>query len=193
MVGRPPRVSDDDVYAAVAQVITDHGPTGLTLARVGESVGVTAAALVQRFGSKRALLLSFARRAPSATADIFDHATRRMPAPLDALGEALDALVLPVETPQQLANHLAFLCVDLTDEDFNQAARQQALIFRERVQQLLDQAVTARTLKPIDTRTLAEAVHTAWNGALITWALVGRGPVRATVTRAVATILDPHR
>jgi AcrR family transcriptional regulator len=57
MAARPRKVSDDDVFSATHRVMQRVAPGELTLAEIALEAGVTAGALVQRFGSKRALLL----------------------------------------------------------------------------------------------------------------------------------------
>jgi len=59
MSPRPRTTSDEDLLKAVHAVVTRLGPN-LTLADVAKEAGVSAATLVQRFGSKRGLLLAFA-------------------------------------------------------------------------------------------------------------------------------------
>ena len=59
MSPRPRTVSDEHIFVATGLAITRLGPTRLTLADVASEVGLSAAALVQRFGSKRQLLVAF--------------------------------------------------------------------------------------------------------------------------------------
>jgi AcrR family transcriptional regulator len=47
---------DADVFAALVRVMRRRGPAELTLREIATEAGLTAGALVQRFGSKRALL-----------------------------------------------------------------------------------------------------------------------------------------
>ena len=58
-VGRPRSFEDDAIFAATARVIARVGHDGLTLAAIAEEVGCSAPALVQRFGSKRALVRAY--------------------------------------------------------------------------------------------------------------------------------------
>ena len=57
MSPRPRKVSDDDIYMAAQRAMSRLGPGELTLADIAAEAGVTAGLLVQRFGSKRDLLL----------------------------------------------------------------------------------------------------------------------------------------
>src|SRR6516165_6654620 len=69
MSPRQRKAEDADVFAALVRVMERVGPTELTLRAIAAEAGVTAAARVKRFGSKRALLLAHARHA-AATGDI---------------------------------------------------------------------------------------------------------------------------
>ena len=59
MSPRPRATSDEDLLAATHRVVSRLGPN-LTLADVAKEAGVSPATLMQRFGSKRGLLLAFA-------------------------------------------------------------------------------------------------------------------------------------
>ena len=58
MSPRPRKVTDNQLFAATHAVMSRVGPRDVTLAAIAKEAGVTAAVLVQRFGSKRALLLA---------------------------------------------------------------------------------------------------------------------------------------
>ena len=68
MSPRPRKVSDEEVFAATYRAMQRLGPGDLTLAEIAAEAGVTAGALAQRFGSKRALLLALADRAAAGSA-----------------------------------------------------------------------------------------------------------------------------
>ena len=62
------------------------GPRELTLAMIADEAGLTAGALVQRFGSRRALLLALSERfADSTTAQLFAGLRASSASPLAAL------------------------------------------------------------------------------------------------------------
>jgi AcrR family transcriptional regulator len=62
------KAEDADVFSARVRVMLRRGPAELTLREIAREAGITAGALVQRFGSKRAMLLAHARYA-AATGD----------------------------------------------------------------------------------------------------------------------------
>ena len=98
------------------------GPARLTLADVAEEAGVSAAALVQRFGSKRALLLAAAKDAAQGGDYIFPGLRARHSSPVAALLGLADCMALMGTTPAEIAHNLAFLQIDLTDPDFHRHA-----------------------------------------------------------------------
>ena len=69
MSPRRRKAEDADVFAALVRVMHRRGPAELTLREIAAEAGVTAGALVQRFGSKREMLLAHARYA-AVTGDI---------------------------------------------------------------------------------------------------------------------------
>ena len=79
---------DSDVLAATIRVISRVGPTRFTLADVAADVGLAPATLLQRFGSKRGLLLAVAREGAAGAAEYFSQARSGKSSPLSALNSA---------------------------------------------------------------------------------------------------------
>ena len=191
--GRPRTITDDAILAGAGRAIGRIGPTRLTLADVAAEVGLAPATLLQRFGSKRGLLLAFAERGAGAVTEAFAAARAEHASPLAALVAALVGMTAGVATPESLANHLALLQLDLTDPDFHRHAREQAVAVRSEIRTLLDAAVAAGKLAPTDTDRLARTVQVTYNGALLTWAIYREGTVADWLRGELARILDPHR
>ncbi|MGP4100532.1 helix-turn-helix domain-containing protein, partial [Nonomuraea sp. KM90] len=84
-MGRPRTTSDEAILGATARAIGRHGPQGLTLAAVAQEAGLSPATLVQRFGSKRGLLLAFAAHAARTAGEPFERARQEHGSPLAAL------------------------------------------------------------------------------------------------------------
>ena len=85
MSPRRRKAEDVAVFAALVRVMRRRGPAELTLREIAAEAGVTAGRLVQRFGSKRALLLAHARHA-AASGDLGVTVPRpRTSSPLEAL------------------------------------------------------------------------------------------------------------
>src|SRR5262245_46111819 len=120
VAGRPRGTEDAAILRAAAEVIGRTGPARFTLSAVATEVGLVPATLVQRFGSKRGLMLALARQsAADAEAGAGAVQAREARAPHGSALAALTALAVgrlaPMTTPERFANHLAFLCLDLTD------------------------------------------------------------------------------
>jgi AcrR family transcriptional regulator len=193
MAGRPRTTSDDQILAATAEAISAVGPSELTLAHVAREAGIAPATIIQRFGSKRALLLAFTARASVGVEEGFAVAQRRHASPLQALVGHLIAMAGGMRTPDELSRHLAFLQLELGDSEFHQHTRRHADAVRRQVRLLLEAAVESDELKPCDTKQLADALHVTYNGALITWAILRRGSLTQHLRRHVEFTLEPHR
>ena len=190
---RPKTLDDDAVLDAAMRVVDRAGPGGLTLAAVGEEAGLSAATLVQRFASKRGLLLAAARRAAANGGAPLREAAARSRSPLRGLVNGLVRMSASVASPESMANQLAFLQMDLADPEFHALAHRHAVAVRDEIRALLDAAVAAGELRPDDTARLAAGVQATYNGALITWGVHRRGRLETWLRRELDTLLAPRR
>ena len=71
MSPRPQKVTDDEIFMATHRAMSRLGPGELTLAEIAKEAGVTAGLLVQRFGSKRDLLLTLSQKFSGGTTEMF--------------------------------------------------------------------------------------------------------------------------
>lgn len=184
---RPRTIDDDAIIDGVERVLLDKGPHDFTLADVARETGLSPATLVQRFGSKRALVEAFARRSGARTSASF--ATDEPG--LAALRKTLLALASTVDDRRRMANSLALLLEDVRDPQLGASARAQADDMEAAIERHLRAGIDSRELRSADARALARTVQTAWNGAMILWAIRGRGSLRTAVAQAVDAVLDP--
>ncbi len=193
MVGRPRTVSDEAIIAAAGRAIARHGPARLTLAHVAAEVGITPAALLQRFGSKHRLLVAVAASGVDAVADVFAVARSAQRSPIAALQTGLAGMVDGIDDPETLANHLAFLQLDLVDPDLRSLAVRHGREMLREIGALLGAAIAAGDLVAVEVEPLARAVYTTYSGALLSWALVGDRPLATWLRREVDLLLAPYR
>ena len=186
---RPRNVSDEAILAATGRVISRLGPGGLTVAAVAAEAGMAASSLVERFGDKRALLLAFAAQGVPALRTVFARARVTHADPIETLRAALRTLGSTVRTRTRLANHLAFLQMDLRDAAFRKHAVAHGLALREELASLVEQAI-ARGLTDANAEVTARALQVAYNGALVTWAIHGQGTVADAIDEAVSGVLS---
>ncbi len=190
-LGRPRTATDAQVLAGAARAIARVGPARLTLAEVGREVGLAPATVLQRFGSKRGLMLALVRHSTLTAADGFAiPAKSRHPvrALIDGMADRTEGL-----TPVALSNHLAFLQMDLADPEFRQLAGEHARAVREQIQICLDAAVAAGQLSTQDTLRLARSVQVAYNGAVLSWALEPEGRLDDRVRQEIEVTLAAFR
>jgi AcrR family transcriptional regulator len=168
------------------------GPAQITLADIAAEAGLTAGALVQRFGSKRQLLLALSARVADATRTMFARLRVAHPSPLAALRAYADCFAEMGETPGGLAHHLAYLELDLTDPDFHRHTMAQAEATRTALRELLDAAMAAGELAPeVDTGTLVRTVQAILSGSLLTWAFYREGAAATWVREDLEAVLRP--
>ena len=193
MTPRPRTIDDAGILEAAARIVSRHGPARFTLADVGREVGLSAAALVRRFGSKRGLMLALAQTSVDGVDACFDAVRAAHPKPLDALLVAATEMTRYVDTPEEMANHLAFLQIDLSDPDFYRLMLENSKRMLAGYRKLLDEAIAAGEIRPCDTRRLARAVSAMSGGSLIIWAVMRDGTAEASVRKDLETLLAPYR
>ncbi|MFD1324230.1 TetR/AcrR family transcriptional regulator [Micromonospora sonneratiae] len=194
--GRPRTISDRQIMAAVGAAVGRVGPGRLTLADVARQAGVSTGALVQRYGSKRELLLGFVRHG-------LDEATFVAPMraafeaaddPVDGLIQAVAASAGPDVSTEEFANHLAFLHLELADEEFRQLLGEHDDAVRAELTEYLRTAVRAGHLSTdVDIEALARAVNAIRNGTQLTWAMNRSGSLADAIRRDLGTLLSPYR
>ena len=190
---RPRVATDQQIIAGTIAAIGKHGPAKLTLAHVADEVGITPAALVRRFGSKAGLLAAVAADAADYADSAFDEAARVSASPVDALLGGLASFAGDIKTRTELANHLAMLQLDIADPTLREQAARQARTVLDRIGALLSDAADAGQLSTDDPALLADAIYTTYSGALITWAIDGRGDLGGWIRQKVENILQPYR
>ena len=192
MSPRPRETSDEKILAATALVMQRRNPTQLTLADVAREAGVVPATLIQRFGTKRGLLLAAVRTAPASVPQQFAAARAKHRSPLKALIELYADCTAFAPTPEAMANGLAYLQIDLIDPDFHAITLAQFRAIREQTRILLDQAVAARELHKCDTAKLARLIQHVNGGAMLSWAVYREGSVASWVRSELLALLRPY-
>jgi AcrR family transcriptional regulator len=186
-------VSDEDVLAAMYRVMTRVGPADLTLDAIAREAGVTAGALVQRFGSKRQMQLTLAKAGadwgPTFVADL----RGRHRSPLAALRAYADCMSGLAETPAAYVRNLAYLHEDLSDPDLRAQLARQGRATRDALEDLIFDAVDARELVPsTNPKTLARTIEAVLGGSMLTWAFYREGTAEKWVRTDLEAVLAPY-
>jgi AcrR family transcriptional regulator len=193
MTPRPRKVTDEDVFAAAYRAMTRAGPAELTLAQIAEEAGVTAGALVQRFGSKRGLQVALAEAAAASAGAMIQELRAKHDSPIDAIRDYAGCMAMLAATPEALARNLAYLTQDVSDPDLRKSLLVQSRATRQALKELLDEAVARRELSPrADTEALARTLESVIGGALFSWAIYREGSAKRYLREHVDTVLTPH-
>jgi len=193
MSPRPRTIDDGAILQAAATVISRLGPSTFTLADVARAVRLSPATLVQRFGSKRGLMLALARMGVDGVDACFAAVRAAHRKPLDALTAAATEMTRYVDTPEEMANHLAFLQIDLSDPEFYKLMLENSTRILAGYRALLEEAMAAGEIAECDTQRLARAVGSMSGGSLIAWAVMRDGTAEAFVRKDLDTLLAPYR
>jgi AcrR family transcriptional regulator len=183
--------SDEHLLGATHRVVSRLGPN-LTLADVAKEAGVSPATLMQRFGSKRGLLLAFAAAGSVDTSDQFAAIRARHRSPLAAVYDVARCVAAMAATPETLSNSLAFLQMDLVDPEFHRHAHAHSSGMQAGIKGLLDEAITVGELQRCDTSRLARAVQALIGGSLLQWAIDRDGQAADRLSEDLDSLLKPR-
>jgi len=184
---------DADVLNATYRVISRTGPARLTLAGVAAEAKLAPATLLQRFGSKRGLLLAVAEQSMAGVDECFARVRSAYSKPIDALIASFQQTTHMCETPEAMANSLAFLEIDLTDPDFHRIALRNSRAMMAGYRALVDEAVAAGELVRCDSARLVRALCAMSSGSMLSWAILREGTVTKWLRDDLDTLLGPYR
>src|SRR5262245_823470 len=192
MSPRRRKAEDADVFAALVRVMKRRGPAELTLRAIAAEAGVTAGALVQRFGSKRALLLAHARYA-SATGDTGVTVPRRLASsPLEALRSVASMYAQLAGSPRAALRNIAYLHNDLADPALRRHLLRLSRAAREWYEKQLGDAVAAGVLRvDTDVGQLARSIEATLRGSFLSWTLYREGSAAEWLRQDVEAALRP--
>lgn len=181
------------MFAALVRVMRRRGPAELTLREIAREAGITAGALVQRFGSKRALLLAHARDA-AATGDTGVTVPRLRPSsPLEALRSVAAMYAQLANSPRAAVRNLAYLHNDLADPALRRHLLRLSRAARVWYEELLTAAVATRELRAdTDVRALARLIEVTLRGSFLNWTLYREGSAADWLREDLDATLRPH-
>jgi AcrR family transcriptional regulator len=193
MSPRPQKVTDGDIYIAAQRAMSRLGPGELTLSEIAKEAGVTAGLLVQRFGSKRELLLALSRQFSGGAGDMFAELRRAHRSPLAALRAYSDCMAHLAANPAAFARNFAYLQIDLTDPDFRKPLSTHAAAARLELQKLIKEAIAAKELSPhTNAKQLARTIEAVVGGSMLSWAYNQEGTAAKWMRQDLDAVLKPY-
>ena len=193
MSPRPQKVTDDDIFMATHRAMARLGPGELTLAAIANEAGVTAGLLVQRFGSKRELLLTLSQKFSGGTGEMFAELRRGHRSPLAALRAYSDCMAQMAASPAAFARNFAYLQIDLTDPDFRKHMATHAAATRVELSKLIKEAIDAKELAPAtNAKQLARTIEAVVGGSMLSWAFYQEGTATKWMRHDLDAVLKPY-
>jgi AcrR family transcriptional regulator len=188
VVPRTKVLSDDALVDLALDVIQRLGPERFTLADVARAASLSPATMIQRFGSKAALLARAIGRSTERLDQLL-HAPVPGPgeAPRDALIGWLVELGAPFRTRALVASHLEVLRLDLLDPQARRQARRHGRALQARIRKYLAAAAPGR--RPAEIATLAATVEAHWHGLVLQWAMAGDGALGPWLRRGLRRVV----
>jgi AcrR family transcriptional regulator len=154
----------DAIVAATLELVAEHGWGAASMHDVARRAGVATGSLYRHFSSKGDLLAEvFAEAAGREQAVVSDIATDAGRPPLERLGAAIEAFAHRAHAAPTLAYALMAEPVDPAVEAARLASKQ---AYRASFATLLDEAVAAGAVAPLDTSVAAAAIVGALQEAL---------------------------
>jgi AcrR family transcriptional regulator len=189
MSPRPRTVDDDAIALALSRVITKYGPARLTLAAIAKEAGLSPATLVQRFGSKRNLLVKLSGGAGDI-APLVAQLRLEGKQPLEIVREVLLCYAEMAPTPTAMIHSFgAYLEIDLADATLRRYLVQSGRRSEALMAELLEQAAAAGELSVARPKPLARALFALAAGSLLAWATYREGKARDWLARDIETVL----
>lgn len=189
----PPKktIDDAEVLEKALLVISEMGPDNFTLQDVGNAVNLAPATLMQRFGSKQALLIQAAKHAPAKMKQDLEILKEKGLPWEEELMELLAGIPEGFGTRQEIANSLGLLKLDMTHPELHPIARELFLLIRQRLQEILEKGKRMGEL-PIGlvSEELAWELDALKHGLIIQWTLSGEGSLRDWLQRGFRKYLQ---
>ena len=157
------------------------------------AAGIAPPTLIQRYGSKRGLLMILARQGFGGAAEALAAARAIHASRVEALISALcqrASGMLP--DPAVMCMQLIGLQGGASDPDFREIAEKQVHEWEQEIGNLLDEAVLWGELRSCDTKALARLVQAVYSGSLCAWAVVRRGTAAESVREQLETLLESY-
>jgi AcrR family transcriptional regulator len=177
----------------MGRVMRRVGPAELTLGAIAAEAGVTAGALVQRFGSKRELILAHWRQAPASGGGHQRQRSALTRSPLDELRATAALFARLAASPRAALRNLAYMHSDWADPALRPHVLRHARAARARYEQLVADAVARGELRAdTDAPALARMIEVTLGGSFLAWTLYREGPAATRFRDNLDTTLRPY-
>ena len=165
-------------------------PSQWTLKEIADEAGLTAGAVVQRFGSKRGLLLALMERWSGGAREMFEGIRAATTSPVAAIRYWAECLAAMGDSSEGLAHHLGWLQQDVGDPELHPFAQRNARDSRAELRRLVADAVAAGELaRDVDVDDATSLLEATVGGSLLSWGFHREGSAKAFVATDVDRLL----
>lgn len=178
---RPKLHSDETILAKAHQVLLAKGPSNFTLTDVANAVGISRAALIQRFKDRDTLHLKIMQRATQEVRDYFAAAPGDVG--LVPLWLMLKDLIDGVGSGDDFAGYLLIEWSDVTTPALNALAAERARLVRGAIAARLPES------EP-DREKTAGLVQSVIQGSSLQWLIEKSGPLNVFMTDKTRHLLE---
>lgn len=172
------------------------GNEHLTLSLIADEVGCSPPALVQRFGSKRALLMKYVAWSTERIRERFDALDDSEVSPLQRIKEMVglprSARPYEITDPEGLPTSVFMHLAAWNDEAFKPLVEERTALIESELKNLLEQATIAGEIRGCDEQRMARTLMTAFSGAALQAIAVSREPIEDRMTQLVDHLLEPY-
>ena len=177
---RPKLHSDDEILTIAQQVLVAKGPAAFTLTDVAQAVGVSRAAIIQRFENKATLHRKVMERSTQEVRDYF--AGLAIVEGVGALREMLSDLIGGLGSGEGFAGYLLLEWSDVHDDELNRLARERNRLVREAIEMRLPTSETRKVQ--------ASLIQAVIQGATMQWLIEQDGPLNAFVLMQTERLIE---
>ncbi|CEG61738.1 TetR/AcrR family transcriptional regulator [Legionella micdadei] len=189
-MARIKKISDEAVLTIILDIITRIGAAQFSLEDLSRQTKLSPATLIQRFGSKKEILNKALELANKKLAEKLDSNNALAETSIQQIITTYLDLSLVFVKPEDVANGLDILKLDIIEKKLNQITREYFEIRRKKIKSLLDLAIKNGELpKIISTGNLVWDMEALWQGAILQWALIGNGSLHDWLRKRLLSFL----
>jgi AcrR family transcriptional regulator len=177
---RPKLIADDDVLEAAGEIISRGGPTALTFAALGVKAKLSPATLVQRFGTREAMMRAALLRLWDELDKTTGAADARHPVDSDGAVGLLVQLSAGYDRANEEDDDLAQGLLVLREDFRDPVLRARGAAWGEALASALGRRLSP---DPAAQATLGRLMASQWQGALLWWGFFRAGTLRSYLRR----------
>ncbi len=168
-MARPREFSDEAIFYGVYLALCKKGYGRLALTDVSNEAGISPAALLKRFGSKKALFLAYSDYVIQLTDKSYKEALTLDTTPIEALRRIFKNALKLASDPISLANHTSFYLESTSDPDLLERSKKRLKLIDRETQGLILKAIDNKEIKSCNVELISTVLQSAVTGAMLIW------------------------